>query len=106
MLLRKHNLDRVPERILNSIKKNKQSLKIIKFDKCWRETRAPYAKLGLHFIHTKALPVNLTCKLTKKQQIIKYESVSAGFPNNSHTAYRQEAADIENDNRSNGISKY
>ena len=52
------------------------------------------------------VPVNLTCKLTRKQQIIKFKSVSAGFSNHSHAAYRQGSADIENDNRSGMISMY
>ena len=35
------------------------------------------------------VPVNLTCKLIRKQQTVKFKSVSAGFPNHSYTAYRQ-----------------
>jgi hypothetical protein len=52
------------------------------------------------------VPVNLTCKLTRKQQTVKYESVSAGFPNNSHALYRQGSADTENDNRLGMINVY
>ena len=50
--------------------------------------------------------VNLTYKLTRKQQTVKYESVSAGFPNNSHTSYRHGAADTENDNKLDKINVY
>ena len=41
--------------------------------------------------------VNLTCKLNRNRQTVKFESVSAGFPNNSHAVYRQGATDTEND---------
>ena len=41
-----------------------------------------------------------TCKLTRKQQTVKFKSVSTGFPNHSHAAYRQGSADTENDSRS------
>ena len=51
----------------------------------------------------RGVPVNLTCKLTRNQQTVKFESVSAGFPNNSRAAYRQDVADTEND-RSNRIN--
>ena len=47
------------------------------------------------------VPVNLTCKLTRKQQTVKFKSVSAGFPNHPYAAYWQDSADTENDNRSN-----
>ena len=50
------------------------------------------------------VPVNLTCKLTRKQQIVKFKSVSAGFPNHSYAAYRQDSADTEKDSRSGIIS--
>ena len=50
------------------------------------------------------VPANLTCKLTRKQQTIKYKSVSAGFLNHSYVAYRQGSADTENDNRSGMIN--
>ena len=52
------------------------------------------------------VPVNLTCKLTRKQQTVKFESVSVGFSNNSHVLYRQCSTDIENDNRSGMINVY
>ena len=45
------------------------------------------------------VPINLTCKLTRKQQTVKYESVSTEFPNNSHALYRQGSIDKENDSR-------
>ena len=47
------------------------------------------------------VPVNLTYKLTRKQQTVKFKSVSAGFPNHPYAAYWQDSADTENDNRSN-----
>ena len=62
--------------------------------------RAPYAKLGLHLDSKQGVPINLTCKLTRKQQTVKFKSVSAGFPNHSHAAYHQDSADTENDSRS------
>ena len=43
--------------------------------------------------------VNLTCKLTRKQQTFKFKSVSAGFPNHSYAGYRQGSADTEGDKR-------
>ena len=46
------------------------------------------------------VPVNLTCKLTRKPQTVKFKSVSTGFPNHSHTTYRQGSADTKNDSRS------
>jgi len=46
------------------------------------------------------VPANLTYNLTRKQQTVKFMSVSAGFPNHSYTVYQQDSADIENDNRS------
>ena len=52
------------------------------------------------------VPVNLTCKLTRKQQTVKFESVSVGFSNNSHVLYRQCSTDIENDNGSDKIDVY
>ena len=52
------------------------------------------------------VPVNLTCKLTRKQQTVKYESVSTGFPNNSHASYRQGSADTENNSRLDIKSMY
>ena len=61
--------------------------------------RAPYAKLGLHLDSKQGVPINLTCKLTRKQKTVKYKSVSAGFPNHLYVAYRQGSADTENDNR-------
>jgi hypothetical protein len=39
--------------------------------------------------------VSLSCKLTRNRQTVKFESLSAGFPNNSHIAYRQDAADTK-----------
>ena len=36
------------------------------------------------------VPVNLTCKLTKKQQTVKFKSVSTGFSNHSYVGYRQD----------------
>ena len=68
--------------------------------------RAPFAKLRLHLISNQGVLVNLTCKLTRNQQTVKCESVSAVFPNDSHVVYRQGAADMENDNRSNKINVY
>ena len=50
--------------------------------------------------------VNLTYKLTRKQQIVKFKSVLAGFPNHSYAAYRQGSADTENDSRSGIKSMY
>ena len=52
------------------------------------------------------VPVNLICKLTRKQQTIKYKSVSAGFPKHSYAAYRQGSTEIENDSRSDIKSVY
>jgi hypothetical protein len=52
------------------------------------------------------VPVNLTCKLTRKQQTVKFKSVSAGFPNHSYAAYRQGSADTENNSRSGTKSVY
>ena len=52
------------------------------------------------------VPVNLTYKLTRNQQTIKFKSVSTGFPNNSHAVYWQGSAYTENDNRSDRISVY
>ena len=52
------------------------------------------------------MPVNLTCKLTRKMQTVKYKSVLAGFPNHSYAAYRQGSADTENDSRSGIKSVY
>ena len=54
----------------------------------------------------RGVPVNLTYKLTRNQQTVKFESISAGFPNNSHTLYRQGSADTKNDNRSDRINVY
>ena len=45
------------------------------------------------------VPVNLTCKLTRKQQTIKFRSVSAGFANHSYAVYRQGSADTEDDKK-------
>ena len=52
------------------------------------------------------VPVNLTCKLTRKQQTVKFKSISAGFPNNSYALYRQGSVDTKNDNRSSIKSEY
>ena len=50
------------------------------------------------------VPVKLTCKLTRKQQTVKFKSLSAGFPNHSYAGYRQSPADIEDDKRSDMMS--
>ena len=50
------------------------------------------------------MPVNLTCKLTRKQQTVKFKSVSAGFPNHSYAEYRQGSTDTEDDDRSSMIN--
>ena len=47
-----------------------------------------------------SVPVNLTSKLIRKQQTVKFKSVSAGFPNHSYAGYRQGSADTEGDKRS------
>ena len=52
------------------------------------------------------VPVNLTCKLIRKQQTVKFKSVSAGFPNHPYAMYRQGSADTENDNKSSIKSVY
>ena len=41
------------------------------------------------------VPVTLISKLTRRQQTVRYESVSAGFPNNSHASYRQGSAETK-----------
>ena len=46
------------------------------------------------------VPVNLTCKLTRKQQTVKFKTVLVGFPNHPYAAYRHGSADTENGNRS------
>ena len=51
-----------------------------------------------------SVPVNLTCKLTRKQQTVKFKSVSARFPNHSYAGYRQGSADTEGDKRSYKMS--
>ena len=48
------------------------------------------------------VPVNLTYKLTRKQQTFKFKSISTGFPNHSYAAYQQGSANTEND-RGSGI---
>ena len=53
----------------------------------------------------RGVPVNLTYKLTRNQQTVKFESVLAGFPNNPHTAYQQDVADTRN-NRSDRINEH
>ena len=50
------------------------------------------------------VPVNLTCKLKRNQQTVKFENVSAGFSNNSHASYRQGSADTESGNRLDKIN--
>ena len=50
------------------------------------------------------VPVNLTYKLTRKQQTVKFNSVSAGFPNHSYAGYRQGSADTQDDDRSGMIN--
>jgi len=50
------------------------------------------------------VPVNLTYKLTRKQQTIKFKSVSARFPNHSYVGYRQGHVDTEDDKRSGMMS--
>ena len=68
------------------------------------ESRVSQARTALD--SNQGVPVNLTCKLIRKQQTVKYESVSVGFPNNSYAAYRQGFADTENDSRSGIKSVY
>ena len=70
------------------------------------QTQEPVCQAQTALDLNQGVPVNLTCKLTRKQQTVKYESVSAGFPNNSHASYRQGSADIENDNKSGMKSVY
>ena len=50
------------------------------------------------------VPVNLIYKLTRKQQTVKFKSVSAGFPNHSYAGYRQGSTDTEDDDRSGMIN--
>ena len=45
------------------------------------------------------VPVNLTYNLIRKQQTVKFKSVSGGFPNHSYVGYRQGPADSEGDKR-------
>ena len=78
------------------------SYKIINFKNCWREmithqAQEPRTPSPDCTDLNQGVPVNLTCKLTRKQQTVKFKSVSAGFPNHSYMEYRQGLADTEND---------
>jgi hypothetical protein len=68
-------------------------------DAKWSHTKpeSPIRQAWTALDSNQGVPVNLTYKLTKKQQTIKFESVPAGFLNNSHAPYRQDSADTEND---------
>ena len=77
-------------------------------DAKWSHTKpeSPVRQARTALDLNQGVPVNLTCKFTRKQQTVKYESVSAGIPNNSDASYRQGSADIENDNKSGMKSVY
>ena len=49
----------------------------------WSHTkpRSPVRQARTALDLNQGVPVNLNCKLTRKQQTVKFKSVSAGFPN-------------------------
>ena len=59
-------------------------------DARWSHTkpRSPVSQARTALDLNQGVLVNLTCKLTKKQQTVKFKSVSAGFPNHSYAGYR------------------
>ena len=75
-------------------------------DARWSHTkpRSPIRQAQTALNLNQGVSVNLTCKLTRKQQTVKFKSVSAGFSNHSYAGYRQGPADTEDDKRSGMIS--